>query len=370
MGVVYRAVDERLNRPAAIKILASDATTGFEGKMRFDREARAASALNHPNIVTVYDIDSVDGMDFIVMEYIEGQTLDAAIGNRPLPVRQALAYATQIADALACAHAAGIVHRDLKPANVIVGTGGTIKILNFGVAKLAEPEGGADHDTAPTMAAARTEVGTIVGTSGYMSPEQIQGQTVDHRSDVFAFGAVLYEILTGRKAFPGENRVSVLSAVLEREPEPLAASSAGVPQEFQRIVSRCLKKDANLRFQHTLDLKLALIDVGVELAREPAGAAAPDAIRRRTVPAWALIVAAGCVGVALGAAPWWLRPASAPEPFSTLSRVTSDAGLSGDPALSFDGKTVAYASDRGSIGRRSIWVEQINSGGAIPRHAG
>src|SRR5689334_10809217 len=189
MGVVYRARDEHLGRPVAIKVLRDDAAVNPERRRRFVQEAKAASALNHPNILTIHDIDraEIDGraVDFIVMEFIEGQTLDQLIGRKGLPVGQALKYARQLADALACAHAAGIVHRDLKPANIIVGASGAVKVLDFGLAKLMEPETPAEEQTLTMKHVPLTEEGTILGTVAYMSPEQAEGKRVDSRSDIF-----------------------------------------------------------------------------------------------------------------------------------------------------------------------------------------
>ena len=224
MGVVYKAVDSRLNRTAAIKILGASGFSADREK-RFVQEAKAASSLNHANIVTIYDIDTqeVDGkpIHYIAMEYVAGETLDHLIGRKGLGVRTALKYAAQIADALASAHAVGIVHRDLKPSNVMVTPQGAVKVLDFGLAKLNE-EGQADAfaETVHGDGASLTEEGTILGTVAYMSPEQADGKRVDARSDIFSFGSVLYEMVTGRRAFSGGSKLSSLSAVLHTEPQP------------------------------------------------------------------------------------------------------------------------------------------------------
>ncbi len=262
MGVVYKAVDTRLDRTVAIKVLAASGVTPDREK-RFVQEAKAASSLNHANIVTIYDIDTqeIEGkpVRYIAMEYVAGETLDHLIGRKGLAVRTALKYASQIADALAAAHAAGIVHRDLKPANVMVTPQGLVKVLDFGLAKLSE-EGQADAfaETLHGDGASLTEAGTILGTVAYMSPEQADGKKVDARSDIFSFGSVLYEMVTGRRAFAGGSKLSSLSAVLHTEPQPASLSAPDIPLELDRIIARCLKKDPARRWQSMADVKVAL----------------------------------------------------------------------------------------------------------------
>ena len=274
MGVVYKAVDSRLGRTAAIKIL-STAAVSADRERRFVQEAKAASSLNHPNIVTIYDIDTqeIDGkpVQYIAMEYVAGETLDHLIGRKGLPARDLLKYAVQIADALAAAHAAGIVHRDLKPSNVIVTPQGVVKILDFGLAKLSEPKLGESGDAdafAETMhgeGSPLTEEGTILGTVAYMSPEQADGKKVDTRSDVFSFGSVLYEMATGQRAFAGGSKLSSLSAVLYKDPQPASQAVADLPPELDRIISRCLKKDPERRWQTMADVKVALEELRDEM---------------------------------------------------------------------------------------------------------
>jgi serine/threonine protein kinase len=269
MGVVYKAVDSRLGRTAAIKIL-STAALNADRERRFVQEAKAASSLNHPNIVTIYDIDTqeVDGkpIQYIAMEYVAGDTLDHLIGRKGLRIRDVLKYAVQIADALAAAHAAGIVHRDLKPSNVIVTPQGVVKILDFGLAKLSEPAGAdAYAETLHGEGSPLTEEGTILGTVAYMSPEQADGKKVDTRSDVFSFGSVLYEMATGQRAFAGGSKLSSLSAVLYKDPQPASQTAAEVPPELDRIISRCLKKDPERRWQTMADVKVALEELREEM---------------------------------------------------------------------------------------------------------
>jgi formylglycine-generating enzyme required for sulfatase activity/tRNA A-37 threonylcarbamoyl transferase component Bud32/dienelactone hydrolase len=247
MGEVYRAQDVRLGRTVAIKILRPEAVGDPERKRRFMLEAQAASALNHPNIVTIYETDSSDGVDFIVMEFVEGHPLAALIGPRGLPTGQALAFAVQLSDALAVAHAAGIVHRDIKPANVIVADGARVKVLDFGLAKLTSPET-VDEDASTVSMGPRTAPGIVIGTVAYMSPEQAQGKRVDLRTDVFSFGCVLYEMLTGHRPFGGDSQPALLASILRDEPTPLRTRRADLPVELERIVARCLEKDPMRRY--------------------------------------------------------------------------------------------------------------------------
>src|SRR5271168_2812338 len=260
MGVVYRAFDTHLDRPVAIKILRADATTSPERQRRFVQEAKAASALNHPNIIHIYDISSSGDTDFIAMEFVAGKTLHQLIGKNDLPLRDTLKYSIQIADALARAHSAGIVHRDLKPANIIIDEDGRVKLLDFGLAKLTEKTVDSEADTATMTAEAPplTEEGSIVGTVAYMSPEQAEGRKVDARSDIFSFGSVLYEMVTGRQAFHGDTKASTLAAILKDNPRSASQLVDGLPREVEKLISRCLRKEVNQRFQHMDDLKIVL----------------------------------------------------------------------------------------------------------------
>ncbi|HEY5119897.1 MAG TPA: serine/threonine-protein kinase, partial [Anaerolineales bacterium] len=230
MGTVYQALDTRLNRAVALKVLSPDRWEGTAGRGRLIREAQAASALNHPNIVTVYEVGHDAGVDFIAMERVEGRTL-GYLAARRLPLREMLPIAMQIADAIAAAHAAGIVHRDLKPGNIMVTEGGLAKVLDFGIAKVAA---GGDSESNATQTL--TLSGQILGTVAYMSPEQAAGQDVDWRSDIFSFGCVLYEMITARRAFREETDLSTLAAVIAKEPTPARQFSPGLPPALERIV--------------------------------------------------------------------------------------------------------------------------------------
>ena len=249
MGVVYRAVDTRLRRALAIKVLPPEATADGDRNERFVREAQAASALNHPNIVTIYDIDQEAGVTFIAMELVEGTPLDRLLAKGPLPVDETLEYARQIAAALAAAHAAGIVHRDIKPGNIVITSDRRAKVLDFGLAKLVERDGSAD-----TMTAFGTQAGLILGTAAYMSPEQAEGRGVDARSDIFSLGAVIYEMLAGRRAFTADSDLRLLTAILRDQPPPLAGVRGDVPAPVSSIVERCLAKDPAARYQEAAAL--------------------------------------------------------------------------------------------------------------------
>jgi len=257
MGEVYRARDTRLQRAVAIKILPGHLSSNPELHARFEQEARSVSALQHPNICVVHDIGSQDGIDFMVMEYVAGQTLDKFIPPGGMATDQAIRYAVQVADAIACAHVAGIVHRDLKPTNIMVDESGLVKVLDFGLAKLAAPASAMSSEDA-TMATLATPPGMIVGTAAYMSPEQAETKPLDARSDVFSFGSVLYEMLTARRAFQGQSSAALLSAIMRDDPKSLTAVKRDVPLEVRRIVARCLKKDPAARYASGAELAQAL----------------------------------------------------------------------------------------------------------------
>jgi serine/threonine-protein kinase len=270
MGEVYKARDTRLNRLVAIKVLNSAMSADQEQRRRFIHEAQAASSLNHHNIITIYDIFTEDETQFLVSEYVNGKTLLDLVSEGRLSVPQAVGYAIQMADALGAAHAAGIIHRDIKPANVMVTSSGLVKVLDFGLAKVIEGLAG-DHTgtTVTLMAAPLTVAGTVMGTVNYMSPEQAQGQRVTARSDIFSFGAVLYEMLTGRCAFRGSSPISTLSAVLRDDIRPMVELIPGVPAELERIVARCLKKNPDERFQTMPEVEAALVSMRTYDSGEP-----------------------------------------------------------------------------------------------------
>ena len=370
MGEVYRAYDERLGRTVAIKALSSEKLLDADRRTRFIQEARAASALNHPNIVSVFDIGTEGGCDFLVMEYVPGRTLDRVIPARGLPLDQALEYATAIADALACAHAAGIVHRDIKPGNVIVGPEDQVKVLDFGLAKLMEPALGENSETR-TQEARLTRDGTIVGTTAYMSPEQAAGRPVDHRSDIFALGIMLHEMVIGKRPFQGKSRVELLHAIIRDPVASVTESNASLPPELDEILSKALAKNPKDRYQHTGDLTLDLrrLRTGLQTGHLPSFR--PVKAGRGRLGRWVLVVAALMV-LALGAVVWrlhqldyfWTNPMAG----ARLTRLTDFEGDELDAAISPDGKSVAFLSDRD--GPIDAWVTQVGTGNFINRTKG
>src|SRR5580704_13971932 len=256
MGEVFRARDERLGRDVAIKLIRPASSDNPDHLRRFELEARAAAALNHPNIVAIYDVGFSDGTPYIVCELLEGKTLRKLLAEGALPVRLAVEYSLQIVQGLIAAHDHRIVHRDLKPENLFVTTDGRVKILDFGVAKLqpAPEESGRSVEEMTTV----TKSGAFVGTVAYMSPEQLRGKAVDHRSDIFSVGAILYEMLTGQRAFRGETQVDTITAVLLENPPQIDREQSGIPLPFQQIVHHCLEKEPENRFQSARDLVFAL----------------------------------------------------------------------------------------------------------------
>jgi serine/threonine protein kinase len=363
MGVVYLATDTAIGRRVALKVLRPDAVANPERRRRFQQEARAAGALSHPGIVVLHDVGQEEGIDFIVMEHVEGLSLERAIRDRRLDPRQSVSLACQIADALAAAHAAGIVHRDLKPSNVIVTGDGRARLLDFGVAKLMPAEG----DTAETLTRGegdcpRTEAGAVVGTIAYMAPEQLEGGPVDARADVFAFGAVLYEMLTGHRAFPGSSSASTAAAVIASEPLPLDRFVTGLPGELERLVRRCLRKDRARRPEHMSDVRLALEEIRDEMDASPVS---PPTRRRRRMSS---VLGLGLVGLAIAMAigAWWLlagRRPRASNATTTQRLVSTFPGSHSSPSFSPDGKMIAFVSD--ASGSPQIWVKDLAEGDAL-----
>src|ERR1700726_2553500 len=274
MGEVYRAKDTRLNRIVAIKVLPPHLADSSEMKERFEREARTIASLNHPHICTLYDVGHQDGTDFLVMEYLEGETLAQRLIKGPLPLDQVLQYAIEIADALDKAHRKGVTHRDLKPGNIMLTKSGT-KLLDFGLAKLKQEVAPANVQLSqlPTANDPLTAQGTIVGTLQYMAPEQLEGKEVDARTDIFAFGAVAYEMATGKRAFEGKSQASLIAAILEREPPPMSSLQPMTPPALDRVVKKCLRKDRDDRWQSARDItdELKWIAEGGSRAGLPAG---------------------------------------------------------------------------------------------------
>src|SRR6266581_521921 len=300
MGEVYSATQNSLGRQVAIKVLASASALDPERLRRFEQEARAASALNHPNIISIYDVGRDGATSYIAMELVDGKTLRALLEAGPLGIKKTLQIATQIADGLAKAHAAGIVHRDLKPENVMVSRDGFVKILDFGLAKLV-PAGFESSDATNLKTVTRgTEPGTVLGTVGYMSPEQASGHPVDFRSDQFSLGAILYEMAAGKRAFDRPTAVQTLSAVIQDDPEPVTAAAPKTPASLVWIIERCLAKDPEERYASTRDLARDLAALRDHASGISVSAVAQSGPRRFR-PTRALLAAAASAGIVFGA---------------------------------------------------------------------
>jgi len=365
MGEVYRARDTRLGREVAIKVLPSALSSEPERLKRFEREARSASSLNHPNIVTIYDIGVSDSISYIAMELVDGKSVHSVLLAGALPVRRLLQIGAQIAEGVAKAHGAGIVHRDLKPENVMVTEDGLVKILDFGLAKLTQPDtSGSGTTQAPTVSGA-TEEGVVLGTVGYMSPEQATGRSIDYRSDQFSFGSILYEMATGRRAFVRGSAPETLTAIIREELEPIATINPKVPAPVRWIIERCLAKEPRNRYTSTDDLAKELAKVRDHLSEATSAVElAPElrtSVRRRRwrIPA---VIAAGIL-FATGVVAWHLRRIDYfwrnPLATARFTRLTDWDGSEVDAAISSDGKFVAFVSDRD--GPFDDWVTQVGS---------
>ena len=368
MGEVYRARDTRLDRQVAVKVLAGHLSSSPELKQRMEREARAISSLNHPHICQLYDIGSQDGTDYLVMELLEGETVAERIRKGALPLNEVLKVGAEVADALQVAHRAGIVHRDLKPANIMLTKSGA-KLMDFGLAKpfgmTATASGAAPSFTAAATltglspASPLTTAGSIVGTIQYMSPEQIEGKEADARSDIFALGAVLYEMITGKRAFEGKSQISVASSILEKDPEPISAAKPTIPSAFEHVVKTCLQKNPEERFQTAHDVRLELRWIAEDHPSTSVPALPPRARHPGERFAWvAVLLAAIVAGVISGF--FISRPSPArvirtviAPPEGTSFRLTGD--LAGPPVLSPDGAYVAFSA-AGSDGKVVLWV--------------
>jgi eukaryotic-like serine/threonine-protein kinase len=358
MGEVYRARDARLNREVAVKVLAHRLIGNPEALSRFKREAQAVAALSHPNVLSLFDYGESDGTVFAVMELLDGETLRARLASGPLPQRKAVEVAVQIARGLAAAHERGIVHRDLKPENVFLTRDGQVKVLDFGLARIAAeaPDGDATFSPTPSLP---TRPGIVMGTPGYMSPEQVRGQAADPRSDIFAFGTILYEMLAGRRAFRGDTAAEAMTAALREEPPELPA---GVSPSLDRIVRHCLEKNREQRFQSARDLAFALEAI---LDPSTSGASATPG-RRRTIPA-GLAWAVAAAGVTAGVLGWLGGPRATPPGGGAIrSSILLPAGLHlDDPAqnvaISPDGRLIAFTAFRSSKDTSQLWLRPLDT---------
>jgi Tol biopolymer transport system component len=357
MGEVYLVEDERLRRRVALKVLPQSVAEDSSRRERFEREAQAAARLTHPNIVTLYSIEEIEGVLLLTMEYVEGEPMAQILRPGGLPLARILELAVPLADGLAAAHQRGIVHRDLKPGNILVGTDGRVKVLDFGLAKLKENDaaGGAEN---PTATAPLTAEGSIVGTAAYMSPEQAEGRGIDHRTDIFSFGVILFEMATGRRPFKGDSSIAVLSSILRDAAPPVNELNPSLPGDFARIVRRCLAKDPARRYQTALDVRNDLDDLKHEAAKRHVAARklSMTPLRAAGLLAAFAIVALLIAGISLRDR---TTPAVVPAAYAQL---TSQADLEHFPSFSPDGKWIVYAGN--ASGNWDIYLQGV--GGRVP----
>ncbi len=359
MGVVYEAIDDHLDREVALKLLSPEAVANQSRKQRFVQEAKTASALNHPNIVTIYDIASADGTDFLAMELVRGRTLEQALSRGKLRLADALKYSMQISDALAAAHAVGIVHRDLKPGNIMINERGDVKVLDFGLAKLTD-RGTITQDDETRTGFAITGDGVLVGTVPYMSPEQAEGRQVDARSDIFSFGSVMYEMLTGKPAFRGANSMAIIASILRDEPEPLSATIANLQPELERVVSRCLRKQLDRRSQ-----SMAEVHVSLRELKEGLDSGTLEALPRvtaRSSKPWIYYAAGALLLGVIFSIVFYFWPRSVLPSLETRV-LTSFVGAHYSPTLSPDGKQFAFSwNGDGPNGKQHVYISLIGKG--------
>src|SRR3984893_3755711 len=355
MGEVYRARDTRLERTVAIKILPAQFSSDAVRKQRFEREAKTISSLNHPHICVLHDVGSQDGIDYLVMECVEGESLAKRLGKGPLPLEQVLKYGAQIADALDKAHRSGVVHRDLQPGNIMLTPRGA-KLLDFGLAKPLAPVTSVDTWTAAVrQSSPETEQGTIVGTFQYMSPEQVEGKELDGRSDIFSLGAVLYEMVTGKRAFEGKSQLSVASAILEKEPEPISAAKPMTPPALEHAVKKCLSKLPDERWQSASDLASELEWIAEGGSQTGVAGGAP-AWRTKWQRARLVLVATFFLLAVAGGTAWWKASDRRQRPMYFHTSVPFAAN---DLALSPDGQILAMVAYSAQANNYVLWTYEI-----------
>jgi eukaryotic-like serine/threonine-protein kinase len=353
MGEVYRARDSRLRREVAVKVLPKAFSADADRLHRFEQEALATAALNHPNILAVFDIGDSEGSPYVVSELLEGETLRDRLRTGPIPIRKALDYALQIAHGLAAAHEKGIIHRDLKPENLFITKDGRVKILDFGLAKLTQ----SDPNTHTSLATAShgTEAGVVLGTAGYMSPEQVRGQPLDARSDIFSFGAILYEMLSGKRAFHGSTPADTMSSILKEEPEDLSATNRNISPALERIVHHCLEKNPEARFHSASDIAFDLEHLSGTSAASARVAPLQAASAPRKSLAAIAALAAPLVAVLAG---WWIDHARSHRPPPQYKQITFRTGVVGNARFAPDGTIVYSASWDG--GEKQLYASREN----------
>jgi eukaryotic-like serine/threonine-protein kinase len=369
MGEVYRARDEKLSRDVAIKVLPADLSTNPDRLHRFEQEAQAVGALNHPNILAVYDVGVHDSAPYVVSELLEGETLREALNQRALATRKAIEYAVQLAHGLAGAHDKGIIHRDLKPDNIFITKDARVKILDFGLAKLSERAGTDVAQTEIETRKVRTDPGTVMGTVGYMSPEQVRGQAVDHRTDIFSFGAVLYEMLSGRRAFRGDSAIETLNAILKEEPAELTSSSPNVAPALERVVWHCLEKTPERRFQSAGDIAFALESLS-GITSQPTGQTSTVLTPRSTLLTperliWAGVCALLFVTTLVLTTAYFSRGKTSGQVVRLTLTNPDKTTLPARVTISPDGLRVVFIATNAE-GKRGLWVRALDSLTAQP----
>ncbi|HEX9424870.1 MAG TPA: serine/threonine-protein kinase, partial [Pyrinomonadaceae bacterium] len=343
MGQVYRAADTALARAVAIKILPPDLARASDRVKRFEVEAKAAGALNHPNILAIYDAGTHNDAPYVVSELLEGETLRERLKTTTLPLHKSIDYSVQIARGLSAAHAKGIIHRDIKPENLFITKDGHVKILDFGIAKLTNPLGEFGSDPESETMRLDTHPGVVLGTAGYMAPEQVRGEVADHRADIFSFGAVFYEMLSGKRAFHRNSPIETMSAILSQEPPELSESTRNIPHAFERIIRHCLEKRAEDRFQSMRDLVFDLEALAAGSTISGSTLTSSPAVRTRTRRRMGVVFAIALVMAALAGA-FLLGRGSGPAKLPSYHQLTFRRGTIWSARFAADGSSIVYSA--------------------------